>query len=129
MQIDFDDLNSTYHEPLNNQSTLLNNYNKLQERYNALNLTTHELLDNYNTLLDNFSQLIEKYSALSTSYQEHLLDYFELQTNYTSLVLEHTQNIQSLIYVFITTTTIFIIAAAYLSTHAHRKVSTSYPNR
>jgi len=63
---------------------------------------------------------------LNASYQEWLLNYSELQANYTSLLLEHTQNIQSLIYVFITTTTIFIIAAAYLSTHAHRKAPTSY---
>jgi predicted nucleic acid-binding protein len=33
------------------------------------------------------------------------------------------QNIRSLTYVFIVTTTIFIIAAAYLSAHAHRKAS------
>jgi hypothetical protein len=53
-------------------------------------------------------------------------DYFELQANYTSLLLGHAQNIRSLIYVFIAITTIFIIAVAYLSTHAHRKVSTSH---
>jgi len=95
LQIDFDDLNSTYHELLNNQSRLLGNY----------------------------SQLLERYSILNASYQEWLLDYSELQANYTSLLLEHTQNIRSLIYVFIATTAIFIMAAAYLSTYAHRKVS------
>jgi hypothetical protein len=83
-------------------------------------------LNNYGTLLSSYTQLLERDNALNASYQEWLLNYSELQANYTSLVLEHTQNIQSLIYVFITTTTIFIIAAAYLSTHAHRKVSTSY---
>jgi len=124
--IDFDDLNSTYHELLNNQSTLLSNYLQLLESYNTLNLTTHEFLNNYGTLLSSYSQLLERDNALNASYQEWLLNYSELQANYTSLLLEHTQNIQSLIYVFITTTTIFIIAAAYLSTHAHRKVSTSY---
>jgi parallel beta-helix repeat protein len=144
LQIDFDDLNSTYHELLNNQSTLLGNYSQLLESYSTLNLTTHELLGKYGTLLGNYSQLLESYnslnkayqestgnytellesySALNTSYQKHLLDYSELQTNYTSLLLEHTQNIRSLTYVFIATTIIFIIAAAYLSTHAHSKVS------
>jgi len=97
LQIDFDDLNSTYHELLNNQSKLLGNYN----------------------------QLLESYSILNASYQEWLLDYSALQANYTSLLLEHAQNIRSLIYVFIATTAIFIVAAAYLSTHAHRKVSRS----
>ena len=115
LQIDFNDLNSTYHELLNNQSTLLSNYIQLLEIYTTLNLTSHELLDNY-------SQLLERYAALNASYQEHLLNYSELQANYTYLLLEHTQNIRSLIYVFIATATIFIIAAVYLSTHAHRKV-------
>jgi parallel beta-helix repeat protein len=123
LQIDFDDLNSTYHEFLNNQSTLLDNYSQLLESYSTLNLTTHELLGKYGTLLGNYSQLLESYGALNTSYQKHLLDYSELQTNYTSLLLEHTQNIRSLTYVFIATTIIFIVAAAYLSTHAHSKVS------
>jgi parallel beta-helix repeat protein len=121
--IDFDDLNSTYHELLNNQSTLLSNYLQLLESYDTLNLTTRELLNNYGTLLGNYGQLLERYSILNASYQEHLLNYSELQTNYTSLLLEHTQNIRSLTYVFIATTIIFIIAAAYLSTHAHSKVS------
>ena len=139
LQMDFDDLNSTYHELLNNQSMLLSNYIQLLESYSTLNLTTHELLNSYSQLLEsyyslntayqestgNYSQLLERYGALNASYQEHLLDYSELQANYTSLLLEHTQNIRSLIYVFIATTTIFIIAAAYLSTHAHRKASRS----
>jgi hypothetical protein len=64
------------------------------------------------------SQLLERYSILNASYQEWLLDYFELQANYTSLLLGHAQNIRSLTYVFIATTTIFIIAAAYLQ-HTH----------
>jgi len=123
LQIDFVDLNFTYHELLNNQSTLLSNYFELLESYNTLNLTTHKLLDNYNTLLGNYSQLLERYCTLNTSYDEHLLDYSELQANYTSLLSEHAQNIRSLIYVFIATTTIFIIAAVYLSTHRHRRVS------
>ena len=97
MIIDFDNLSSTYHELVNNQSRLLGYY----------------------------SQLLERYSILNASYHEWLLDYNELQTNYTSLLQEHAQNIHSLIYVFIATATIFIIAVAYLSTHAHRKASRS----
>jgi len=118
-------LNLTTHELLNKHSILLGNYSQLLESYNALNLTTHELLSNYNTILGNHIQLLESYGALNASYQEHLLDYSELQANYTSLLLEHEQNIRSLIYVFIATATIFIIAALYLSTHAHRKASKS----
>ena len=104
---------------------LLDKYAKLQIDFNNLNSTYHELLNNQSTLLDNYSQLLESYSALNTSYQEWLQDYSELQANYASLLLEHTQNIRNLTYVFIATTIIFIIAAAYLSTHAHSKVSRS----
>jgi hypothetical protein len=82
LQIDFDDLNSTYHELLNNQSTLLSNYLQLLESYNTLNLTTHELLNNYGTLLSSYSQLLERDNALNASYQEWLLNYSELQANY-----------------------------------------------
>jgi hypothetical protein len=118
LQIDFDNLNSTYHELLNNQSTLLSNYLQLLESYNTLNLTTHELLNNYGTLLSSYTQLLERDNALNASYQEWLLNYSELQANYTSLLVGHAQNIRSLIYVFIVTTTIFIMAAAYLQ-HTH----------
>jgi len=82
---------------------LLDKYVKLQIDFHDLNSTRYELLDNYSALLGNYSQLLEGYE------------------NYTSLLLEHTQNIRSLTYVFIATTAIFIIAAVYLSTHAHRK--------
>jgi len=104
---------------------LLDKYAKLQIDFYSLNSTYHELLNNQSTLLGNYSQLLERYSILNASYQEWLLNYSELQANYTSLLLEHTQNIRSIIYVFIATTTIFIIAVAYLSTHAHRKGSRS----
>jgi len=100
---------------------LLDKYVKLQTDFYDLNSTHYELLNNYGALLGNYSQLLERYGTLNASYQEHLLDYSELQGNHTSLLLEHTQNIRSLTYVFIATTAIFIIAAVYLSTHAHRK--------
>jgi len=82
---------------------LLDKYVKLQIDFHDLNSTRYEFLDNYSVLLGNYSQLLEGYG------------------NHTSLLLEHTQNIRSLTYVFIATTAIFIIAAVYLSTHAHRK--------
>ncbi|RLI41161.1 hypothetical protein DRO59_07615 [Candidatus Bathyarchaeota archaeon] len=56
--------------------------------------------------------------ALNTFYQ----DYSELQANYTALLQEHEQNIRSLIYITIATATIFIVAAAYMSIHAHKKL-------
>jgi len=104
---------------------LLNNHAKLYTDFYNLNLTYHELLENYAALLGNYSQLLESYGALNASYQQHLQDYLELQANHTSLLSEHAQNIQNLTYVFTVITAIFIIAAVYLSTHAHRRTSRS----
>jgi len=99
---------------------LVGQHVKLEMEFHSLNSTLLELLDNYSALLSDYSQLLERYSTLNASYQEHLLDYSELQRNHTSILLEQTQNIRNLTYVFIATTTIFIIAAVYISTHAHR---------
>ncbi len=104
---------------------LISEHVKLKMDFHNLNSTLLELLDNYSGLLSDYSQLLERYSTLNASYQEHLLDYMELQGNHTSLLLEETRNIRNLTYVLIATTTIFIIAAVYLSTYAHRKVSRS----
>ena len=113
----YNTLNLTTYELLQNYTTLLDNHDKLLKNCNALNLTTHELLNQYGMLLNNYTQLLEKYDALNTFYQ----DYSELQANYTSLLQEHEQNIRSLIYITIATATIFIVAAAYMSIHAHKK--------
>jgi len=104
---------------------LLNEYLELQIDFHKLNLTYYELFDAYIEVLGNYSQLLERYSALNASYQEHLLEYYELQANHTSLLLEQAQNIRNLLYTFIATTAIFIAAAVYLSTHAHRKAPRS----
>jgi len=104
---------------------LLNEYLELQIDFHNLNSTYYELFDAYIEVLGNYSQLLERYSALNASYQEHLLEYYELQANHTSLLLEQAQNIRSLMYVFIATTTIFIAATVYLSTHAHKKAPRS----
>ena len=102
---------------------LISEHLKLKMDFHSLNSTLLELLDNYSALLSDYSRLLEKYSTLNASYQEHLINYLELQRNHTSLLLEQTQNIQNLTYVFIATTAIFIIATVYLSKHAHRRSS------
>ena len=104
---------------------LIREHVKLKMDFHNLNSTLLELLDNYSALLSDYSRLQERYGTLNASYQEHLLDYLELQGNHTSLLLEQTRNIRNLTYVFIATTTIFIIAAVYLSTHAHRRAPRS----
>jgi hypothetical protein len=110
---------------LNLYNELLDEHLKLQTDFYNLNSTYYEILVNYSALRGNYAQLLESYDKLNASYQQYLLDYYNQQGNDTSLALEQAQNIQNLTYVFIATTTIFIIAAAYLSTHAHRKVSRS----
>lgn len=95
-------------------SKLMFLYNELLDRYLRLQTDSQDLNSTYHELLDNYSQLLEHYGRLNASYQE-------LQGNHTTLLFEHAQNIRSLVYVLIATTTIFIIAAIYLSTHAHRR--------
>jgi len=111
-------------------SKLLHLYNKLLEEnsrlqmnYNELNSTYQELLVSYGMLLSNYSRLLERYSTLNTSLQTLLQNYSEMEAEYASILLEHSQNLQSLVYIFVATTIILIIATAYLSTYAHREVS------
>jgi len=116
-------------------SKLLHLYNKLLEEnsrlqmnYNELNSTYQELLVSYGMLLGNYSRLLERYSTLNTSLQTLLQNYSEMEAEYASILSEHSQNLQSLVYIFVATTIILIIATAYLSTYAHRGVSkTSKP--
>jgi parallel beta-helix repeat protein len=114
LQADFNDLNSAYHG-------FLVNYTNLLESYGILNASYNQHLLDYDTLLNNYSQLLRSFTTLNESYLQHLLDYAKLQENYDTLLLEHAQNIRNISYVFIVTTTFFIIVAFYLSTHAHRK--------
>lgn len=97
LQTDFHNLNSTYHK-------LLGNYSHLLESYNSFNMTYQELTENY-------SQLLERYGSLNASYQE--------------LQEKHEHTIRNLTYIFIATTTIFIIATVYLSTQAHKRLRRS----
>ena len=115
LQADFYDLDSTYHE-------LLVNYTHLLESYGTLNASYNQHLLDYDTLLNNYSQLLRSLNTLNESYLQHLLNYTKLEENYDTLLSEHAENIRNISYVFIVTTTFFIIVALYLSTHAHRKV-------
>lgn len=102
-------------------SRLMFLYNELLDRYLRLQTDFQDLNSTYHELLDNYSQLQEQYDRLNTSHQE-------LQGNHTSLLFEHAQSIRSLLYVFIATITIFIIATVYLSTHAHKGAFKSQEN-
>jgi parallel beta-helix repeat protein len=102
---------------------LLNKHAKLQTDFHNLNSTYYEFLVNYGVHLSNYNQLLESFDRLNASYQQYLIDYDKIQRDYVSLLLEHTQNIQNLTYVFIAATSAFIIALVYLSTFGRRKVS------
>jgi len=96
-----------YHE-------LLDEYKKLQIDLYNLNATYYDLLNNYGLLLSNYSSLQNSYYELNTSYLEHLLDYSK-----------NIHNIRNLMYIFASTTAIFIITTIYLSKSAHeRKIRT-----
>jgi len=100
---------------------LLEEHSRLQSDYSSLNATYHELLTSYGPLLSNYSQLLEGYSTLNTSLQSLLHDYSGIEAEYASILLEHSQNIQNLVYIFVATTIVSIITTVYLSTHAHKK--------
>jgi hypothetical protein len=96
-------------------------YNEILDKYAKLQADFYDLDLAYHGFLVNYTHLLESYGMLNASYVQHLLDYAKLQESNAALLLEHAQNIRNLSYVFIVTTTFFIIVAFYLSTHAHRK--------
>jgi len=120
LQADFNDLDSAYHG-------FLVNYTNLLESYGTLNASYMQHLLDYAKLQEDYDTLLRSFATLNASYNQYLLNYTKLQDSNAALLLEHAQNIRNLTYVFIVTTTFFIIVAFYLSTHAHRKISTSHP--
>jgi parallel beta-helix repeat protein len=112
----FDELNASYQILYRLNATyysLVGDYSKLQLNLYGLNMTYYNLLGNYTALLTNYIQLQEDYNELDTSYQKHLSNYSE-----------NMHNIQSLIYIFVATTAIFIIIIIYLSKCAHTVLTT-----
>jgi len=101
-----------------------------------------KLLMYYDLLLGNYSHLLDSYDTLNASYYEHLLDHLELQVNYTSLLTNYNSlqisydnleassnelqsgqenlinelsNIRNLMYIFIATTIVLIVAIVLLA--------------
>lgn len=118
LQSDLYTLNEMYLSLRSNYSFLLGDFGQLQKNLEELNVsyqalyslnqTYYVLINNYTTLLGDYSQLKVSFDELNDSYQEHLLDY--------SKQIENTRN---LVYIFIATTIIFIIATVYLSKRVH----------
>ena len=72
-------LNATYYELLNNYTA------RLQIDLDNLNTTYNVLLGNYTTLLSNYNQLQQSFLELNASYHQHLLDYNQSLQNLQSL--------------------------------------------
>ena len=68
-----------------------------------------ETLYRYYELLSSF---LERFKAMNATYQNHLLDYSEQM-----------QNIRSLMYIFASTTAVFIVTTIYLSKRAHERTA------
>ena len=118
LQLDMDTLNDIYYSLSNNYDILLGNYSEIQKNLeelntsyqmlSSLNQTYSALVDSYNILLGNYTQLKLNFDELNDSYHEHLVDYSGQM-----------ENIRNLVYIFIATTAIFIIATVYLSKRVH----------
>jgi len=105
----------TYNHSSHIVTIISSHVRRLETDLYNLNETYYGLLNSYSVLLGNYSQLLNSYRELNNSYQEHLLDYSK-----------NVQNIQNIVYIFASTTAIFIITTIYLSKSAHaRKTRTS----
>jgi nitrous oxidase accessory protein len=113
LQKDFNGLNKTYHTLFGNYSQLQASFHDLNDSYLKHLIDYSALLANYNTLLNNYTKLQASFRDLNDSYLEHLLDYSEQM-----------QNIQSLTYILVALTAIFIITTVYLSKRVHARITT-----
>jgi parallel beta-helix repeat protein len=98
-------------EALQLYNDLLGEYANLLADLNNLNVTQSSFLANYSTLLGDLTDLESKYFALNSSYYSQLSDYSR-----------NVENLQNLMYVFASTTAVFLITTVYLSKRANMSV-------
>ena len=101
-----------YSETLYRYYELLAKYFELQTDLNNLSEKYYDFLDDYSLLLGNYSRFLERFEAMNATYQKHLLDYSEQM-----------QNIRSLMYIFASTTAVFIATTIYLSKRVHERTA------
>lgn len=114
LQRAFSNLNHTYYQVLQNYTFLLENSVKLQEDFQALNSSFNKLLYFNQTLSD----LADGYTLLIHKYTQLLQNFEELNKDYRELLGENSKQmgkIQSVIYVLVAITAVFIAAIIYLS--------------
>lgn len=85
-------------------NALLAEHTQLQEKFSSLNTSYYGLLNNFLSLLNDYQQLRDNYTDLYNFYNELLQKYNE-----------SSQNIQALVYAFITAITMFTVVTIYLS--------------
>jgi len=152
VKIVYSELLDWYHQLLCDYSDMLERYRGLNESYSVLLGSYYQLLSNYSDLLDKYRGLNESYSelvelnerflefnasvnvlaekldALNATLYNLLKDYGKLQDEFndvSSSYQNQAQNFRSLIYIFIVTTTIFVLTTIYFSKKAHEKVAKS----
>jgi len=85
-------------------SKLLHLYNQLLAEYSSLQTDYGNLTSAYHELLVGYAQLLAGYGAMNTSLQSLLQAHSEIEAEYAALLSMHSQNIQSLVYIFLATT-------------------------
>jgi hypothetical protein len=132
LQADFMNLNATYYQLLGNYTVLLANLTELQINVAEL-LSSQQLLQSMNSsyqqLLSDMLDLQLDFNLMNSTYSNLLRDYTQLMGNYSQLLInynaltsthqEQGQNIQSLMYVIVSITAIYIATTAYLSQRSH----------
>jgi len=141
VQLDLTSLNASYSEmrdlnsQLNVSYTVLHaNYNvlltalsQLQSSFAALN-TSYTMLTVLNSshygLLHDYSLLVANYSLLQTRFADLNASYQNYIQEYSQDYQKQTQNLRNLLYVFASTTALFVITTVYLSKRAHASKTT-----
>ena len=109
-------LNSSYQDLLEEYSLLLANYSEFYSEEKELRWKLSILNASYENLLNKYDALQQNYTELSATYQKHLSDYSE-----------NLKNIQSLVYILMTSTAAFLVTTVYLSRQA--RISAGNVNR
>jgi hypothetical protein len=117
--ITYDELVDLHDELLTNYSTLQAGYDQLLTNYDALNLTHSSLVSEYASMQTNYNLLNSSYDSLMTSYDSLTFNYDSLQEDYTYIKTKYDASlgelniVRTLMYIFTTTTVIFVATTVY----------------
>jgi len=140
-QLDLTSLNTSYSEMRSLNSQLNVSYAVLQASYNALLVTLGQLQSSFAALNTSYTMLtilnsshyglLHDYGLLAANYSLLHVRFAELNASYQNYIEEYsqdyqkqTQNLRNLLYVFASTTALFVITTVYLSKRAHASKTT-----